>query len=175
LNAVVVCSHLLDEGHFRSDRWPTAPVLCREHEPLDYWAGLNRLWRSDVTIINVEHDIEASDEHIQALLDCPHPLCSHAYRCNWISSGIPGGVIAAGLGERDSEYNPNPGYLQGGEEWAAWSAIGLVKVTAVARVGPLRPEPWQRLELAVYDAVTTPWHMHGNEVGGASLVPHHHW
>jgi hypothetical protein len=173
LTAVVVCSHLLDEGHFRSERWPTAPVLCREHEPLDYWAGLNRFWRSPADLVLVEHDIEVTDEHVRELLDCPHALCSWAYRANWISSGFAGGVIAAGTGARDSEYNPDPGYLQGGEEWAAWSAIGLVKVTAEARVGPLRAEPWQRLELAVHDAVNQPvrrpWHMHWPPVN------HWHW
>jgi hypothetical protein len=180
VTAIVVCSHLPDEGHFRSERFPVAPVVCREHEPLDYWAGLNRFWRSDVTIVNVEHDVEATDEHVQALLDCPEPLCSHAYRCHWISTGLPGGVIAAGMGARvaDTTMPPEAYYLQGGEEWANWSAIGLVKVTAAARVGPLRPEPWQRLELALHDAVTPPFHMHGNGTAPGDFsghIPHHHW
>lgn len=167
MTAVVVCSHLPGEGHFRSERFSVHPVECRDD--LDYWRGLLQHWDGDVTIINIEHDMDAADEHVQALIDCPHPLCSWAYRCNWASTGILGGVIAAGLGARDGDSNPDPGYLQGGEEWAAWSAIGLVKITAEARVGPLHPEIWQRLELSIHDAVRGPFHMHW------PLVPHHHW
>lgn len=140
-------------------------------DDFDYWRLLASAWDSDATLVNVEHDVEATDEHIAALLDCPNPLCSWAYRCNWISTGLEGGVIAAGMGARvaDSFTPPNAYYLQGGEEWAAWSAIGLVKISPEARTGPLRREPWSRLELAVHDAVAGPWCVHWPE------VPHWHW
>ena len=139
-------------------------------EDVDYWRGLASVWGSQATVVNVEHDLEVSDAHIAALIDCPHPLCSWAYRCHWASTGLPYDVIAAGTGGRDEHTQPVPGYLAGGEEWAAWSAIGLVKIAPEARMGPLRREPWQRLELAVHDAVKRPWHMHWTPE-----LHHHHW
>ena len=127
---------------------------------MDYWRGLAEHWDHPGPLVNVEHDIEVTDEHVAALLACPEPLCSWAYECHWASTGLDHDVIAAGNGRRDPRSNPDPDCLVGGEEWAAWSAIGLVKLTADVRVGPLRREPWQRLELAVHDAVRGPWHMH---------------
>lgn len=167
---LVIASHLPGEGHFRSERFEVAPVPCADG--FDYWRGLADHWSSDRTLINVEHDMEAGDEHVHALVDCPRPLCSWAYRCNWISTGLKGGVIAAGNGARiaDHRHPPEAYYLQGGEEWAKWSAIGLVKITPEARVGPLRREPWQRLELAVHDAVKRPWCMHWDPP-----LNHWHW
>ena len=170
---LVLCSHLPGEGHFESDRFEVIPALCEDE--FDYWSALDVVWPSDATIVNVEHDMDVRDEHIAALLDCPHPLCSWAYCCHWASTGLSHDVIAAGSGARDSDTNPDPDYLQGGEEWAAWSAIGLVKIAAEARIGQLRRERWNKLELSVHDAVKRPWHMHGNAVGGAQLVLHHHW
>lgn len=170
---LVVASHLPGEGHFRSEHFRVVPVCCVGE--FDYHAALAAVWESDETIVNVEHDIEVSDEHVEALIDCPEPLCSWAYHCHWASTGLPHDVIAAGTGRRDPHTNPDPDCLTGGEEWANWSAIGLVKIAPEARIGPLRREPWQRLELSIHDAVKRPWHMHGNAVGGADLVPHHHW
>lgn len=164
---VVIASHLPDEGHFRSGRFTVDAACCTD--PLDYWRAFARHWDRPETIVNVEHDIEATDGHVEALVACTRPLCAWAYRCHWRSTGLPHDVIAAGTGARDREQQPDPGYLQGGEEWAAWAAIGLVKITRPVRVGVLRAEPWQSLELAVHDAVTGPWHMHWPE------VPHHHW
>lgn len=164
---IVVCSHLPGEGHFVSDAYRLRPVLCVDE--FDYWAGLSEMWDSDLTIVNVEHDIEVEDGHLDELLACSQPLCGFAYRCHWVSTGIDGGVIAAGTGERDVHRQPAAYYLQGGEEWAAWSAIGLVKFTPEARIGPLRRESWSHLELAVEAAVKRPWHMHWPP------VPHHHW
>jgi hypothetical protein len=137
-------------------------VLCVDD--YSYWRSLADVWESDRTILNVEHDIDLRERHLTELLACPRGLCSFAYRCNWASNGIPGGVIAAGTG-------PELGVdcLQGGEEWAAWSAIGLVKIAPAARIGPLRREPWASLERAVHDAVKRPWHVHWPE------VPHWHW
>ena len=173
-SAVVLASYLPSEGHFESDRFEVVGIECWDE--FDYWVGVAAWWDSDRTLVLVEHDIQVSDEHITELLACPHPLDSWAYRCHWISTGVAGGVIAAGTGERGTDWHPAPGFLTGGEEWAAWSAIGLVKIAPEARIGRvLRRETWNRLELAVHDAVKRPWHMHGNAVGGAQLVPHFHW
>lgn len=164
---VLIASHLPGEGHFHSSRFSIEPVRCEG--PFDYWEGLAKYWDSDLTIVNLEHDLEVSDEHAQALIDCPHPACSWAYLVHWASTGLRSDVIAAGHGRRDPHSNPDPEFIREGEEWAAWSAIGLVKLTAEARIGSLRREPWQRLELSVHDAVKRPWHMHW------PAVPHHHW
>lgn len=164
---LVVCSYLPGEGHFESKRFEVVGLECRGE--FDYWAGVAAHWESAETLVLVEHDIEVTDEHIAELLACPHPLDSFAYRCHWISTGIDGGVIAAGAGERDFYRQPDAYYLQGGEEWANWSAIGLVKIAPEARIAPLRREPWSQLELAVEAAVRRPWHMHWPP------VTHHHW
>lgn len=143
------------------------PVCCSD--PFDYWGGLASVWEWDATLVNVEHDIELTDAHVAALIACPHDLCSWAYRCHWQITHIAGGVIAAGAGARDAAMQPDAYYLQGGEEWAVWSAIGLVKITAAARVEPLERAPWNQLELAVEAAVRGPWHMHWPPIN------HWHW
>ncbi|GAC1530904.1 MAG: hypothetical protein NVS3B1_23600 [Marmoricola sp.] len=140
------------------------PVECRAE--CDYWAGLKAHWDTPGPLLNVEHDMDVSDRHLQTLVDCPHDACSWAYHTHWASTGLSSDVIAA----RSAEWNdPAANYLQGGEEWAAWSAIGLVKITARARIAPLRREPWTRVELAVNDATARPWHMHWPP------LTHHHF
>ena len=169
---LVICSRLAGEGYYHSLHFETRPILCQGL--FDYWHGLAEAWESGRVLVNVEHDMDVRERHLTELISCPHSLCSFAYRTHWASNGV-GDLIAAGTGDRDRVTNPDPGYLQGGEEWAAWSAIGLVKIAPEARIGPLRREPWNTLELAVHDAVARPWHMHGNAVGGRELVPHWHW
>lgn len=164
---LVIASHLPGEGHFRSKSFHVAAGECRDD--FDYWRHLSVAFQGSHTVVNLEHDIEVTDDHVAALIGCPYPLCSWAYDVHWASTSLRDDVIAAGNGARDADRHPDPGFLQGGEEWAEWSAIGLVKITPDARVAPLRREPWQRLELAVHDAVTRPWHMHWPP------VPHHHW
>jgi hypothetical protein len=164
---VILCSHLPGEGHFTSERFDVRGIVCRDD--FDYWAGLAAVWESAETIVNVEHDMEVTDEHVAELIDCPAAACSFAYHVHWASTSLRDDVIAAGNGARDADRHPDPGFLQGGEEWAEWSAIGLVKITPEARIGPLRREPWQRLELAVHDAVKRPWCLHWPPVN------HHHW
>lgn len=163
---LIICSRLPGEGYYHSLHFETRPVLCSDD--FDYWRGLSDVWESDRTLINVEHDVDVRERHLSELIACPHGLCSWAYRMHWASNGV-GDLIAAGTGDRDRVTNPDPGFLQGGEEWAAWSAIGLVKIAPEARIGPLRREPWATLELAVHDAVNGRWHMHWPE------VPHWHY
>ncbi len=162
MNCVVLCSHLPGEGHFRSEHQTVVTIECVGD--MDYYLGVERFWNSDRVIVNVEHDIEVTDEHISTLLGCPHPLCSWAYASHWVSTGKPYDVISAG------NFGPNGRtFLEGGEEWAEWSAIGLVKITPQARVGALLPRAWSTLELSIEDAVTRPWHMHWPP------AEHHHW
>jgi hypothetical protein len=161
---VVLASHLPGEGCFRSATHPVQPVECRGD--CDYWAALDALWGTDLTIVNLEHDLEVTDEHLDELVACEHPLCSWTYQCHFASTGQPESIIAAGTGDWAH-------HLQGGEEWADWSAIGLVKITPRARTGPLVCRTWQHLERSVHNAVRRPWHMHGN-TPDKHLI-HHHW
>jgi hypothetical protein len=163
---VVLASHLEGEGHFRSERYTVKPALCRGD--FDYAIALEALWDSDLTIVNVEHDIEVSDAHLDELVACPHGSCAWAYQCHWITTGHAEGIIAAGTGEWAH-------HLQGGEEWADWSAIGLVKITPEARIEPLRCAKWQELEVRVHRAVARPWHVHGNAADKSGHATHHHW
>jgi len=156
---LVVVSHLPGEGHFESDRFRVRPVECSG--PFDYWRGLASAWDHPGALVNLEHDVAVTDEHIAALIDCPHSACSWVYRLHWRSSGVPGGRLSATVDDRP---------VLPGDEWATWSAIGLVKVTPAARIGPLRREPWQRVERAVADAVRGPWHLHTTPT-----LAHHHW
>lgn len=157
-DVVILASHMPDEGHLESERYRVVPIVC--DDTFGYWQGLSQWWESDHTLINVEHDLEWSDEQISELVACPHPLCSWNYRCHWSSSGQVNGVLP---------HTMDGKFVEPGDEWADWSAIGLVKVTPQVRIAPLPKEPWQRVEKAIDEAVKKPWHLHGPE------LPHHHW
>lgn len=166
-NAIVIASHLPGEGHYQSDLYRVDAALCVDE--FDYWRAIEKHWSSDLTIVNVEHDIELYDEQVSELLACSHGLCTYAYACHWSSTHQPRDIFACGNGSRLTQCT----YHQGGEEWAEWSAIGLIKITPEARVAPLRQEPWPVVELAIEDAVKRPWHVHWGESGRG--VEHHHW
>lgn len=157
---LVVASYLPGEGHFRSDRHDVRPVLCVDEH--DYWAGLAAVWESDLTLVNVEHDVEATDAHMDALLACEYPLCAVPYACHWASTGLGHDVW--------SVRTTSASYAVEGDEWAQQSAIGLLKIAPVARIGPLARRPWGQLELAVEQAVQRPFHLHWEP-----SLPHHHW
>lgn len=161
---VVVASYLPGEGHFHSDRFAVLAVRCSGL--IDYWEGLHSVWGTEATIINIEHDLEVSDNHIATLLNCPHPLCSYAYQCHWASSHMDHDIYPHGKGTR---YDYPVRYGTVDQEWADWSAIGCLKIEKVARIAELRREPWALLELAVEDAVARPIHLHWPE------IRHHHW
>ena len=81
---LVLASHLPGEGYFRSERYQVRPLLCEGDR--DYWRGLVLHWDHPGTLINVEHDVEVTDEHIDALLACDEPLCSWVYPLHWAST-----------------------------------------------------------------------------------------
>ena len=165
VDAVVLASHLPGEGHFRSKRHKVIGWPCVDE--FDYWAGYASVWESDLTIIGLEHDVEVTDDTIAALLACPRPLCSQMYPCHWISTGRFDDVWPG--------RNEQPGsgglavFVETDTEFAAQSAIGCVKITPEARIGPLEQAHWSRLEVSVEKAVQGPWHLHWPG------VPHHHW
>lgn len=136
---------------YKPSRYVATGVTCED--PFDYWRGMAVLWDLPVTLVNVEHDMEFSDELVAELLDCPHPRCSHAYQCDmsrtnrvWVHSYDGHGMAGT--------------WVREGEEWAAYSAIGFCKLTAEARSLPLGRAPWQGLERSVNDAAPGAWHIH---------------
>jgi hypothetical protein len=157
---IVLASHLPGAGHaaFEVTKHRVVPARCQDG--YDYWQALSEWWESDQTIINVEHDVECDDSHMEALLVCPHPVCSWMYEGHWRTTGQPGGVLAHICDNR-------PGRVS--DRWATWSAIGLIKLTPQARTRQLRREPWMALENAVNDAITGPICLHGPPCN------HHHW
>lgn len=157
---IVLASHLPGAGHagFNITRHRVVPICC--DDDYSYWQGVNEWWESDETLVILEHDLEVNDAHMDALGACAHPVCAWQYRGHWVTTGRSDGMFAH---VRDGK----PGQLS--DEWADWSAIGLLKLTPEARTGALRREPWMALEDAVNDAITGPIHLHG------PAVPHHHW
>jgi len=156
--AVILASHLPNEGHFRSSLVPTVSLPCLDD--FSYWGGLERLWPCGRTIINLEHDLAVTDEHIRSLLDCNFWLCTIAYRVHWVTTGHPTSLFA---------HHRHGKPISRGDEWADFSGIGLCKIGRDARVGELRREPWPRVEMAVGDAVRGLWHVHWPE------ATHHHY
>jgi hypothetical protein len=161
VDAVVLASHLADEGTFRSQKYKVIPWLCRDGEDLDYWRGYASLWESDLTIVGLEHDIEWTDDDVADLLACPHQLCSRTYVCHWASTGVLYDIFPV--------RNNDLFVKDEGTKWAERSAIGFVKITPEARIGPLEQARWNHLEESIERAVQRPWHLHWPP------VPHHHW
>jgi hypothetical protein len=160
---IVLASHLLGHGHaaFNITRHRVVPIECRDD--FDYWEGVNEWWWSDETIVLLEHDVECDDSHLDELHACEHTACFWLYRGHWQTTHVPDGILAA-------TRNGLP--VGDGDEWADWTAIGLLKLTPEARTGRLRREPWNALEFAVNDASTGPIHLHGQN---GHEVTHHHF
>jgi hypothetical protein len=135
-----------------------------------YWAALSELWERPVTVVNVEWDMEYSDQLARQLNDCPHPVCTHAYRVYpgastrlpepvWahqvstvgLSPPIPSIVNWCARGCR---------WLADGDEWADFGGIGFLKVTPEGRSGSLRRDTWRGVEMSVAASLTSRIHVH---------------
>lgn len=146
---LVVASHLPGETPFTSDRFEVRPVECVSI--YDYGQGLADAWATTATIVNVEHDVECSDGIIQALIDCPHPLCAQTYP-----------IYQAGQPTAYPYCPPvDPAtWVTEGTEWAVWAAPGFIKARPEARINPLPVEQWELVEQATNRHVTGRWHLH---------------
>lgn len=149
---VIMITRLPGDREWLSGKWDTTVVDCGGDDHA-YGRALAEAWASDRTVVNVEHDLECSDELIQELLDCPEPLCARTY------------LVYAVSGIHDAPAYPfcvtNPGpWVTGGEEWAAWAAPGFFKATPEARMPNLPVRHWLCVEDVVNDWVTTRWHLH---------------
>lgn len=151
---VVLAGRLPHEGCFWSERHRVVPILC--DDTFAYWVGLAEWWATTETVIHLDHDIEATDSHIDALLACEHPACTWSYTLHWASSGIAEGISA----QKGVEG-----------EFCSYSGLGLIKLSAESRIAPLPKALWPRVEWSVNESIAGPWHLHGV----SQEIPHHHW
>ena len=147
---VVVASYLPGETPFKSSRYEVRPVECVS--VFDYSAGLAAAWATDQTVVNVEHDLEVTDDLIAGLVDCPHPLCAQTYPIHASPDGVPFYPYTA--------TQPGP-WIDYGAVSASWAAPGFIKVSAAARFGPFPAEKhWLSVEMATNYYVAGRWHLH---------------
>lgn len=130
-----------------------------------YGDGLHELWPQEVTIVNVEHDMEFSDALAQQLLECPHSLCTHAYQMH-----IPRDYYAHGWLPREKGLASQAScirWIRPTEEWVDYSAVGFCKIAPEARQRHELAEdiPWMAVEPEVNAAVAgLLWHVHWPEI-----------
>lgn len=172
--AVVVSTYLEDEKPFSSDKYDILPVQCVGE--FDYWRGVSSVWQRDLTVVNVERDMEFSDELVAGLLSCPHPLCAYPYQ---VFPTTLGRFIYCATTDGPGCNRP-PRWVEGpADEWAAWSSIGFCKMTPEVQTKPLDKQFWQYFEHCInrvttattqvgHRAIRTLWHLHWPE------VKHHH-
>lgn len=156
----VVAARLPGENPHASQYKISTPVLRGD---FDYWKALHDVWYGPDTLVNVEHDMEFSDELVQGLLDCPHPLCTYPYLC-WIRER--GHYV----------YTPTADgrWVSEGRPWADTSTLGFVKIAPEARVRPLRRMIWKFLEHSVCIAVAG-FSQVEKDVLGNRRAWHVHW
>lgn len=179
-NTIVVSSYITGNQPKHSDTFNVSEVECRGE--FSYWLGLHQQWDTDKTIINVEQDMEFSDDLVAELLDCEHPLCAFPYQvyptqlgryiyCATTTPPTTDGSVA------------DPRWIEGpDDEWAIWSSVGFAKIAPAARVKPLDKLFWQWLEHSINRVVTSyaglQWHIHWPEIRhhhDYNKIPDHLW
>jgi hypothetical protein len=143
----VASSYLDGESPAALTNYDVAGIRCVDK--MDYWRGLNAAWSGPGTLVNVEHDMECTDELVRQLVDCPWPACSHAYRV-WLSDRQQFVFAARSSGG---------GWVDEGVTAADYAGVGFCKIEQTARSFPLRRGPWIAIEQAVNQAVGE-WHIH---------------
>lgn len=173
MEVVVVSSRLAGEAATTS-RHSVLDVVCVEDT--DYGQAVASVWGGGVTVVNIEHDMQVTDDLIDALLDCPHPLCSWAYRVYPVSTMRPAPMWAHAVAQTQNgrllswpNFSVTARWISEGEQWADFSAIGFCKITPAAMADLIETgASWRWVEMAVNAAVTGPWHLHW------PAVEHHH-
>ena len=187
-DVIVTSSYLSGDEPFKSDRYYVQGIECpKEHGEFSYCYGLQDAWMTDKIIVNIEQDMERSDDLVDGLVNCPHPLCAYAYQ---VYPTALGRYIYCAVAERHRKGGPDTSWLEVGDEWAIWSSIGFCKIAPSARVKPLDRIFWQWLEHSVNRVVGTyknaggaclQWHIHWNEGTGIQhlhdyeKIPDHLW
>lgn len=178
---LVVSSFLPGNRPFSSELFPVMGVECVGE--LSYWGGLSSQWDSDHTLINVEQDMEFSDQLVAELADCEYPLCAYPYQVYPNALGRFIYCATRTVPGLDPDGHPNdPVWIEPGDEWAVWSSIGFCKIAPAARVRPLDSMFWQYLEHSI-NRVTgkyagLQWHIHWPEIvhgHNYEEIPDHLW
>lgn len=164
-DVVITSSYLTGNQPVRSEHFNVHGIECKsEKGEFDYVNGLQEVWLSDKTMVNVEQDMEYSDELVDGLINCPWPLCAYAYTVYPTKLGHY--IYCATSRKSDDEVS----WLTEGEEWALWSSIGFCKIAPDARVKPLDRLFWQWVEHSINRIVGV-----YQNAGGANLSWHIHW
>src|ERR1017187_8093019 len=173
-DVVVTSSYLTGEEPVRSERYNVQGIECKtEHGEFDYCRGLEEAWLTNKTIVNIERDMEHSDELVDGLVKCPWPLCAYAYKV--FPTQLDRYIYCATANQLDTNNVRNPTarivtWLNEGEEWAVWSSIGFCKIAPIARPKPLDLLFWQWVEHSVNRVVGE-----YKNAGGAGYAWHIHW
>lgn len=174
-DVIITSSYLTGEEPVKSERYDVHGIECkREHGEFDYCHGLQEAWMTDKTVVNVEHDMEFSDDLVDDLVNCPWPVCAFAYQV--FPTALQHWIYCA----TSEKSNGKLSWLNRGDEWAYWSSIGFCKIAPIARIKPLDRLFWQWLEHSVNRVVGNymnaggagyNWHIHWNEGHG---IKHNH-
>ena len=163
MQAIVYCGYTKWPKFSAPDsRYPVTFQRCTE--PGDYERGLRALWEAEADLVVIEHDIEASNDHVQTLLDCPYILCAQAYYVYPVSHGGPRPVIPHR--EWIGEPNRLARFIEPKEEWADLAGLGLTKFSRLARqaiCGWSEDGDWRNLDQRVAEAFRLaghPFHIH---------------
>ena len=163
-DVVITSSFLTGEEPVRSERFHVQGIECHNPGEFDYCHGLQEVWMTDKTMVNIEHDMEFSDDLVSGLVDCPEPLCAYAYQV--YPTKLQRYIYCATTVKPDGTVS----WMNKGEEWALWSSIGFCKIDPIARVKPLDRLFWQWIEHSINRSVGK--YMNA---GGAGLDWHIHW
>jgi hypothetical protein len=176
-DVVVTSSFLPGEQPKASDLWPVLGIECKGE--LSYWHGLASVWPTDKIIVNVERDMEFSDELVAELAECREPLCTYPYK---VYPSKLGRFIYCATAREPSHEDIDPHWIQPGDDEAVWSSIGFCKIAPEARVKPLDAMFWKWLEHSVNRCVCQlggfVWHIHWPEIRHEhdySVTPDHLW
>jgi hypothetical protein len=128
------------------------------------------LWERPVTVVNVEWDMEYSGELARRLIDCPRPICAHAYllyRASYRALTTPRWAFQVSTSGQTppiaslSRWSARGWrWLERNEEWADFGGIGFLKVTPDGRSGPLARDAWRGVETSVAASLTGRIHVH---------------
>lgn len=157
------------------------PVVGVPHiDNSSYYEAIRSFWnRTGTPFINIEHDVEASDDRIADLLGCRHPNCTWAYRFSrthhieqdhgqvkHVGQMVqPDGPLYAQSNWYTDERGQHFGAVKGPTEiTSVHSGLGFCKITPIP--APIHPCHWAMVETEINHHIQE-WHIHWPEV--------HHW
>lgn len=157
---------------FYSDEFDVYSLQIRSDA--DYAIGMATMYENGEQFVNIEHDMQVSDDRIYELFECPLPFCTWAYRIHrsWIVDLSQGKLDEETLSYPNSFYaqhNVLDGRvipIQNQEVTSALcSGIGFCKITPDGREFPI--VHWTAVEQPVQELcqnVAKAWHIHWPEV-----------